>query len=710
MISMFFLLPSALYVVFESSRSNQSVEYNIWYYALSNGKDISIRHYFTQWCNFFIPNTPFNLALIQPGDYIREHASLYLTSGGALYLGYFFIMGGKENHRLKIWIVIMNLLFCIPLASMIFTFNNWAYVRWFFIPYLINFYGMAIAMDKNDFKIGNKNFVKYIPLGFLILGLSTLIFVLVTNPDIYIHYEVGSIYYNPILIGSIIFIGIYICLLIAASVIQACKKDPKVIYKIIPGVIFAEAIFAIVIAFSTYGGSNLYYRSEELYLQKDHFYSLGYKEEDGYRINLSTNLGKDSLNANILLRDVNHARFFQSFVNTPLRVYYEDIHGEKITSWNHTSLHGYNILSGAMFNVKYIACDMDLGNYYQLSDYLYKYLSNHTVYDNYVGYYEVKNMPQFIVYDTIFTKSSRLINIYNPSSFENDVALLNYAYVKKPYESVIYEELDPSNEEDKKNIEYYDMYNKIKDNGLKEIEATLIYDEIYEKYNIEYKNINSNKFEGGYYYYDLTLDKYHSILSNYDCIYINSSNKEMTTQGHYKSYIRDPENSYLYPIHYNMLYMNRYSFMPNELLVIGPENTNASLKLYGFNYEIYDDFIENQNKYTDRYFKIKGDQIRIKFTNNNKDDAKIVKTAYTYSEDWKVKDNKYETCNVNGGFLGVLIPSGEEFVDITLNFEPRGFYTGCKISLVGCIIYLGITIPIITVIILKRKKTRKEMD
>ena len=722
-ISMFFLLPSALYVLFESSRGSQSAEYNIWYYALSNGKDISIRHYFTQWCNLFIPNTPFNLALIQPGDYIREHASLYLTSGGALYLGYFFLLRGKENHRLKFWIVAINLLFCIPLAAMIFTFNDWAYVRWFFIPYLINFYGMAIAMDKNDFKIGEKKFVKYIPSIFLVLGLSTLIYVLINKPDIYIHYDLDSVYYYPILIGSIVFIAAYIALIIAAGVIETCKKDSKIIYKIIPGVIFAEAIFACVIAFSTYGGGNQYGRNKELFEQKERFYKIGYTDTDGYRINLSTNLGKDTLNANILLRDVNHARVFQSFVNTPLRDYYYDIHGEKISSWNHTSLHGYNILSGAMFNVKYIAVDKDLGNYYQLSDHLYQYYGDDDYIDNnfdenannpdpndenYVGYYSATNMPQFIVYDTIFTKTT------GHSSFENDVALLSYAYIKTPGDGITYDDLDPKKDEDKKKIEYLDMYNKIIDAGVSEINSKDMYFNLNNKYGIIGISANSYKYEGGHYYYDITTTNFNNLLTNYDCIYINPNSSDIVSQGRFNCYMSNKvdENTYYQPIHYNIIYMNRYrtDFTPYNLVLSGPENANSSIRLYGFNYEIYDDFIEAQNKYTDRYFKINGDQIKIKFTNNDTSKAKIVKTAYTYSDDWKVANNKYETCNVNGGFLGVIIPEGEEFIDITLNYEPRGFYTGCKISLVGCIIYLGITVPIVTVYITKRIKKRKEMN
>ena len=43
-------------------------------------------------------------------------------------------------------------------------------------------------------------------------------------------------------------------------------------------------------------------------------------------------------------------------------------------------------------------------------------------------------------------------------------------------------------------------------------------------------------------------------------------------------------------------------------------------------------------------------------------------------------------------------------MDLTLNFIPEGWSMGCKLSLVGCIIYAGILIP--TVVIWVRKKKR----
>ena len=91
-LSAFYLMPSALYIMNESSRTSSQMDY-LWYYSSShyNGDGISFRHYYTQFINYFIPNNPFRLCLIEAGDYIREHGTLYMTSGGIIYFAYFIL-------------------------------------------------------------------------------------------------------------------------------------------------------------------------------------------------------------------------------------------------------------------------------------------------------------------------------------------------------------------------------------------------------------------------------------------------------------------------------------------------------------------------------------------------------------------------------------------------------------------------------------------
>ncbi|MBQ3253683.1 MAG: YfhO family protein [Acholeplasmatales bacterium] len=701
MIASFFLVPSALYITNESLRANQSGSDYLWYFTTGSGKDmkLSIRHYFTQWCNIFSPNNPHNLGLVQAGDYIREHASLYMTSGGIIYLVYFFFIWGKEENRLKFWIVILNLLFCMPLAAMIFTFNEWPYVRWVFIPYMFNLYGMAIAMNKNNFRVGTFNFIKLFPMIFLGLGLSTMIYVLINDPDIFIHYDKNSLYFNPIVIGSIVCISIYLAILLLAFIIQLFKKNPKIVYKLVPLGIFAECIFAAVIAFSSPGSTTYIGNVEEMTTQKNELYNLGYNEKDGYRINLYTSTGKNSLNANILLGNTNHARFFQSFYNPQLNTYYSDIHNEKGTNWNRTSMHGYTMISGPMFNLKYVISGWDCNWTSYPSEY-YNYLGE---YHN-AQYYELKDCPQFIVYDEVFINTNNSYATY----FIKDVALLKYGYVKYPKTDIPLEELDPIKNETE--YEQYQKYKKIKDSGITIQQASYVFNNIKKDSKIETHSLQTPdeyKWDDLYYYYDLSDSKFDALM-NMDALYVCPTNTQISTDYDIHFYFVQPENNWLHPLHYNVGYLSCFDFKPSHLAIKADKDAaNKLVYFYGFNYDIYDEFIERQNQYSNRYFELDGSKMTIKFTNNDSSTPKIIKTAYTYSDDWKVENKEYETCDINGGFLGIIIPEGIDNIDITLNYEPVGFITGCKISVIGCIIYLGVTIPIITMLIYKRKKFKK---
>jgi hypothetical protein len=99
-------MPSALYIMHQTSRTEASLKlileslYNpkdeavlkahlesYWYFNKEGGTlvNFSWRHYLTQWMNRFIPNDPHQLCLVEAGDYIREHATLYMTCGGLIF-------------------------------------------------------------------------------------------------------------------------------------------------------------------------------------------------------------------------------------------------------------------------------------------------------------------------------------------------------------------------------------------------------------------------------------------------------------------------------------------------------------------------------------------------------------------------------------------------------------------------------------------------
>ena len=707
LMSCMILIPSAFYILNESSRTSQTADY-LWYYTVGSGSDmkISIRHYFTALCNYFIPNNPFSLCLIDQGDYIREHFSFYMTSGGILFLGYFFMIGKKENHRLKAWIVIFNLMFLIPLCAMIFTFQSWAYSRWFFIPFMLNFYGMAIGLDTMSKRVFDENkdsfpLFKIIPFIFLVIGLLALLYALLIDQNIhteryFIHYTLNSDFFYPILIISIVLISLYIIFILLMIVSQFIKKIRliKLAASSILLVIVLEVIYSLIISFCDTGSTSFLTEHEIISYEKEHLYDLGYDVKDGYRINLYTSYAKSHTNANILVNNVNYGNFFQSFYNTPLNSYKNYVHGDTSTSWSSDTIYGYSLLSGPMFNMGYIVTSPDCGDillpesYYTLLDDSY-YINGERHY-----YYKTKDLPQFIVYDNVFKGT-----LTGHEHIYRDLALLESGWIE--YQT----------DEDNKNYKKLKSnYNKIIESGINETIETNLFKDLEKNSGIERFVISNPTLTDSdqYYTYELPTSLTNAI-KNSDMFYVRPGSSDILKKSSTHIYIADSSESDLVSLHYNMGYSSTLpisdSWSPSVLKVnITSTNDTKTTYVYTLNSDLYQDFIEKQATYNQE-FSLDGTNMHISFTNTD-GKAKVIKTAYSYSDDWKVKTKGYETCNIDGGFLGIIVKntSENEKINIDLTFEPYGYSQGLKISLVGCIIYIGLCASAIFVINRKRKE------
>ncbi len=693
LISAFIMIPSLVYVLNESSRTDSTFDPSFIYFSTGSGDNvsISIRHYFTGWMTLFTPNVPFNLALVQPGDYIREHYSMYITTGGLIFLVYFFFTPGKENHRLKFWVLILNIMFLMPIFSMIFTVSKWAYTRWFFIVYMINIYAMAIGMNKFNFRIGKHNFVKIFPTIILILGLLSIVFIITYNPDIYIHYDVTDQYYYPILIGSLILISIYLLILISSFLFQIFKLERliKISTSILVLVIFGEVIFAGIVDFSTVGSRNYMSNYSKMEAAYNELVDLGYDYQDGYRINMYTDAGRYTPNANIMFKMTNSSQFFQSFYNVPLNTYSSVIHGNYDTSWSRGAITDYSLLSGAMWNYKYIIADKDFEGVYLPEDY-YELLKE----DNVNKYYQLKNTFNFIIYDEVFTDTTYGNNLYN------DMVLLKYGYVKNVY----------GNEEDytKEEKRLAKNYDAVVKSGIKTTLYKDAYNDVVNSYTIKSKVIYNvvDEENNGYFRYDITDSSFDNIF-DMDMIYVYPRSSNILKKEYIHMYIKnkiDEENDKYYPLHYNVLY-NGYSKegSRNELWVQYEKETNTkTVTLYGFNFDIYDDFVERQNQYKNRKFTIDGNKMNIKFTNSG-ESTKIIKTGFAYSDDFSVAGD-YELVDIDGGFLGVIVKSDIKDVDINITYIPKYYSAGVKLTAIGSIIYFSLIIVMLGYDALKKKR------
>lgn len=111
---------------------------------------------------------------------------------------------------------------------------------------------------------------------------------------------------------------------------------------------------------------------------------------------------------------------------------------------------------------------------------------------------------------------------------------------------------------------------------------------------------------------------------------------------------------------------------------------------------VYDDLSDYTEQAPDRFAEnqsltIKNGTIRLSYDNvSTTGNDQIVMIPVAYSEEWIVKNGNYKTFPVSGGFLGILIPSDQETIDVTLKFVPKGWTTGLLVSLGATLVYAGI--------------------
>lgn len=692
----FILIPSVLYVLNESSRNAGNLDNSLWFYTnhIDGEYKFAFDHYFTLFCSFFIPNEPHRLLLNYGTDYIRNHASFYLTSGGFIYLIYFFCIFRKKENRLKFWVILFNILFMMPLFAYIFNFNTTPYSRWFFIPYMINFLAMAYAMDYNDFKIGDNKYLKIVPIIFLAVGLVALCYVMATSPDIYMHYTKTDDFFYPILIPSIIFILLYLAIIIISFVLQIFKKQFN-LQHFIPVVIFLECIFAGVIMF-TYieNTSDNYYRNKAKIVEmKEILVDYGYTDQSGYRINMDANPAKAITNANVLIGNVNFGKFFQSFYNTPLNNCLSDVFNETSSSWSRTFISGYNLLSANLFNNKYVVTWGSSGAAHMNENYCL--IGNHNNY----AYYELKDMPPFIVYDGVVNSLSGC------SITEKEELLLQYAYIKKSE----YESLEDIKEENFANKTAYEtaiinfkLYQQCLESGIDLVNlsyAKSSLDGNHKKYSLGSSALEK---EDNYYIYNLDSVDFNN-GNNVFQVYVNDSS---TRKLAYDSYVIIDTDGNEHAMHYSTCYYGG-DWTPAKLKIkMANQNSGSNIIFMTYNDGAYTNFIETQSQYTEKYFSIDGDEITLKCQMPDEDKVRVIKTGYTYSSEWVVSDDRYETINVDGGFLGIIVPENIKDVDISLKYVPYGFNTSCKISMYSGIMYLLIA----TIVVFKTLRERRKED
>lgn len=715
-ISLVILLPEAFYILNESSRSNDGKDF-YWYYSIDHytKSKISIRHYFTLLVNMYIPNNPQKLCLSPSGEYIREHATLYMSIGFFIYFINAFMHKGA--FKLKLWTIFFDFLFLIPLAAMVFSLQTKAYVRWLFIPFIFNMLTASYGMNK---RLYNKNIIiNILILLSVIIGLALLIYIYNTNTEYFIHYDKynTSDMFSFILIGSIIFLIIYIIYLIINFIFIRLKN---IHINLMPILIISEIIFSFQIVFYTAGSTNYINEHNRAKEHIDYLNNFGYDYSKIERINLYTE-DRYMTNANIAFLNTNPNNFFQSFYDTSLNRYSNKLHDQAETSWSRRSMYGLSLIDGVQYNVKYVIGYKDIYSYITSQDEteLCKGITlPKDYYDHYQAkfrndydYYIRKNNYSFIIYDKVMYKNAS----YFFEPILNDLMLLDYAYVDLPDE-VIGKNLDEVfNNSFDYNLEKEDLeiLNNAKTILKSDIDVNQIIDSYIALNPLKYskEELTSNvKTESDYIIFDL-LDNsfnYNNIFNRYALsIYpfkrgvaketINPSTRALF-------YLRDKDTKELIPGHYSNFYLEDLNRNYDKLYVKVPhDETELSIRLISYDKSYYDSFIQKQNSYSNRIFEFKNDNFHISYKSNKK--PHLIKLPIGYADGFVCDKNYAKVVSINGGFVGLLIDSKDDIIDLNLKFIPKGYSNSFKITKIGCIIYIIIVSVIVDISVIKYKRS-----
>ena len=162
-----------------------------------------------------------------------------------------------------------------------------------------------------------------------------------------------------------------------------------------------------------------------------------------------------------------------------------------------------------------------------------------------------------------------------------------------------------------------------------------------------------------------------------DYLYIPTYESERNT-AYNNSYILDTDGNKHYSFY--GLSSNKTNYSPSKLYVKIDSDYVPNISFNSFNMDEIISIYDTLNEFKDEEFILDGSKMKIKLDYNSKSYDRILKTYYTYSSEWKVNNSNFKTINIDGGYLGIVIPANSTSCDITLNFEPDGLQLGMTIS------------------------------
>lgn len=738
-------LPSMLYQLTETAPKSTDT-FSLWKFPRTG-------HYFTIFIDLFFPSDPHNLMLGQAGDYVREHISLYMTTYGFVFLLYFFTKKGKQNRKLQFFILLFNILALFPLTSIILSAHTNAYVRWFFILYLINFSGMmkGLDMDSGQMKVKPVPFV----LMEIVLLIGTAAFLIVLFGNIYaahwltsesnyshqIAYGQFSGYgstYNDLLPGfnlsihlkpddelylPMMIVGIVVTLLYAAQLFLFKFKN---LYKIMYIYLALELIGSAVAIFSYIPAVNKYYLDDKAYLEhagtelED---NSNYDKDSVFKVVFDDTSTRSRSNSSKMEPNFNQGAFFHSFYDASLDDFLKDV-TNNTQNWSKRESGIYNPIGNYLFNNKYMITNKG----YSESDKPYDqeiYMNEaifKKVYESPAKfkfrineYYEVTDMPSAIVYDSYFNAKANY-GFSSTETIQNMSNLLEHAYFSydkeeeksvNPFSSFFNKDESDDNLDKEpttyssSQLDLFDEYNLINDSSI----SNYIYSTYISNTEKDVKFGTSNH-SYNVYNFDSESDSFKNTVLANENMYIYIGDKTRTASWE-ELFVVDTDGN----VH-NMFYNNLFrepgsTWIPDKLYIKIQDNRTPFVKASFYSNDVITDFIDRQSVY-DTSMTINNSTLNIKTSLPSRAEGYIIKTPYTYSQDWIVDDDSsIKTINVDGGFLGILVKGDAGNVDVHISYVPAGLHTGIIVSVISIVCFSGM---IVLIIIYKKKDKRTDIE
>ena len=704
MIASIILIPSVSYVTSDALPRTDTSYYPWSFDAISPFTEISSKaQYARVFAELLTPSYSTGFYAFN-NSYITDHISLYITVTGLIIVLYVFQLKDRDSWLYKLLLVSEVILLAFPIFYMLFSLNSAPYTRWIGMINMFNLIIMAHVITKTNMKLKLTNIWSLIRSALLIFCIIYIMNYFTktlydVNPITFLSRKIFGGELNPIwennlssLTEDVYYLAVAIAIIAVLTLFSVSKISKK--FDIMPYVLAGEFILAGAWMFTGkfYNKNSITNSNNKVELNKylDEHLEIPYDGQFS-RTTLDTEASdkwiysRSFTRTNLHLSDL---RIFHSFYDDTANDFVNLVYDKKSfnseTRNSKAVIDKYSFFVHQLLGTKYVVLDDTDDHNYLPSEYFVMVEGSNN--GKYVTY-ENKYYSPFMIYDTMCPTSVDADGLIIPSD-----TYFGYAVPKITKQQY--------------------LLNRVCYTGEEEIYLKTDYSTIENTVKREY---SENFYEGRYDEYDPETNMYGYYVSNTNTsqipdkglmfIYYNTSSgvrgvefgeilleyedgrKEEAFDG-YAFYEEIPKTIWIEK--------NRDVSKLNDALL--------DITVEYCDYSEYEKLLDRMEEYNDLSLVIDDSKLHLSYTRNKKD-SNVVALPISYNDDWKI-NNDYKIINVNGGFLGVIIPEGKEEVSFTLEFVPKKLKTGAAITICGTVLFACCII----VVGLRVKKNEKNID